>query len=169
MPPCRSFTRVGTRTRLDRERTVVSWAYERDKSRSSSGKRREEAGPLTGPAIILQDFIERIYELMRALAVIGCPGALVFLDKVVFVGDVEGGQHRKADGVDGVGGGGHGSHFGVDIIRKLQNVFRIGAAQIVCLIEYLHSHAGVLRIFYDRVLRRCGHSMFSVEKFFACA
>src|SRR5436309_12582550 len=37
----------------------------------------------------------------------------------------------------------HSAHFGVYIFGQAQNVIRIGAAQIVSLIEYFHSHAAV--------------------------
>ena len=81
MAACESFTRVGTRTRFDRVRRVVSWAETADDSESKSKRKKNNAAErgLTGLAVILQHFIERMYQLMRALQIVGCPGTLIFL------------------------------------------------------------------------------------------
>jgi len=81
MAACESFTRVGTRTRFDRVRRVVSWAETADDSESKSKRKKNNAAErgLTGLAVILQHFIERMYQLMRSLQIVGCPGTLIFL------------------------------------------------------------------------------------------
>ena len=82
---------------------------------------------------------------MRALLVVGWPGLLFFLQQMVFVGNVERSQDREANGVDGVGGFGDGANFCVHVFSELQDVFRVGAAQIVGLIAR-RSSVGLLAI-----------------------
>ena len=69
--------RVGTRTRFDRVRRVVSWA---EAARSETQmKNNAAARGLPDFAIILENLIERMYQLMRPLQIIGCPATLTFL------------------------------------------------------------------------------------------
>src|SRR4029077_15997182 len=100
MAACEAFTRVGTRTRFDRVRSVVSWAETAVDSESESKRNNAAERELTGLAVILQHFIERMYELMRALRVFGSPAPLFFLQQVLFVGDVRGREDGEPDRVD---------------------------------------------------------------------
>ena len=74
---------------------------------------------------------------MRALLIIGCTVILSFLEKVIFVGDVERRKDCETDGVDCIGGFSDGAHLGVDVLGELEYVVGIGAPQVIGLIEYL--------------------------------
>src|SRR3954468_25067328 len=84
---------------------------------------------------LLQHFVERMYELMRALLIVGCPTVDFFPQQMEFVGDVEGSKDGESDSVDGVGGRGDGAHLGVDIVGELENVFGVRAAKVISLVE----------------------------------
>src|SRR6202158_4833577 len=97
---------------------------------------------------------------MRPLQIIGCPAVLSCLQQVIFIGDIQCRQYGQPHRIDRIGRLGHGAHLGVHILRQLQNVFRIGSAQVVRLVKNLHPHAGVLRIFHHLVLGRGSHNPF---------
>jgi hypothetical protein len=80
---------------------------------------------------------------------------------MIFVRDVESSQNRQSHGVDGVGSFGDGANFCVYVLGEFQDVFGVGAAQIVGLIENFNPHAGVLWVPYQLVFGRCSHSLIS--------
>src|SRR5260370_21764664 len=88
---------------------------------------------------------------MRPLLVIGCPAVLLPLQEVILVGNIQGRQHRQPHRVNRIGSLCHGPHFCVDVLRQLQNVFRIRPPQVIRLIEDLHPHTAGLRILQCRI------------------
>src|SRR5260221_3145250 len=82
---------------------------------------------------------------------------------MILVGDIQGCEHGKANGVDRVRGLGHGAHLRVNVLGEFEDVLRIGAAQVVGLVKNLYPHAGVLRVTYRLILRSSCHKSFLVE------
>ncbi len=82
---------------------------------------------------------------------------------MVLIGNIQGRKDGKTHRIDGVRRLGNGAHFGVNVLRELEDVIGIGAAQVVGLIENFHPDAGVLRVFDNWIFRRCRHPLASTK------
>src|SRR5215469_18426466 len=101
------------------------------------------AGKSAGFACVFQDFVEDTGKLLGALQVVGRSVIEFAFQQMKFVGDIEGREHSQASSVDGVSLLGDRAHLGIDVVGEFQDVFRVGAAQVIGLIENFHAHAGV--------------------------
>ena len=79
---------------------------------------------LRDPACLRQNLIQCTGKVRRALAERRVALVLA-LEHLKFVGDVDGGKHGEAQGVDGLRLLGDGAHLRVHIFAKLQDVFRV--------------------------------------------
>ena len=83
--------------------------------------------------------------MLGAAQVVARSHILVALDQVVFVGDVQRGQHGQARRIHGVGLFRHRPHLAVHVLSQFENVFRVRAAEIVGLVENLDPDSVIAR------------------------
>ena len=102
----------------------------------------------------MQDFIESFQEPARPLRRVRDSAVHSSLEKMIFIGDIQRGENCQARTVNCVGLVGHRAHLSVNVFSELQNVFRIGSAQVIGLVEYLDAHTGVAGVLRGRML--CG-------------
>ena len=90
-----------------------------------------------------QDLIERFGEMPSPRAVVDCSSIELALQHKIFVSNVESRQHRDAQGIHRRSLLRHQSHFGVNVVREPDDIFRIGSAKLVCLIVDFNTNTAV--------------------------
>src|SRR5580704_7315070 len=76
---------------------------------------------------------------------------------MILIGNIQSRQHGQPHRIDGIRGLSDRPHLRVDVLRQLQNVFRIRPPQVIRLIKNFHPHATTLRVFQRRILSSGSH------------
>ena len=100
-----------------------------------------------------QYFVERVRQVMHPLQISRRSAILIALQQMIFIGDVERRQHRQPRRIHGLRLLRHGAHLAVHVLGQLENVFRVGSAQVVRLVENPHAHTVVIGVIRVEVCR----------------
>lgn len=79
---------------------------------------------------------------------------------MIFVGDIQGGKNCEPGTINRVSLVGHRAHLPIDVLGEFQNVFRVGSAKVVRLVEYLNAHTGIASVLRGRMLGGGCHILF---------